>query len=247
MNVRRLIWRWLSAALLLFLLLLGLAFSGGGPVVFVIAWEIVVGWLNVLKRPLPRVEMDWVAAGSMVICAIVTIWGAHWFFGWIYRHRASAVASGEGTAARPWHWRWTLGILGVVGVVCLMAMSLVGIVHQAAWMVVSDEPTWVYKTGGEWAGRIADRLSQDGVLGGTNTMPEGFTMGTYREQWAKDYRLFKLVDEHEQLQGVVVWRRPESYGPDIIAVIDQRRQKLFKGRELPKVIELYGSRMRPVW
>ncbi len=247
MKVRRLILRGLSAVLLCFLLLLALAFAGGGPVVFVMAWEIVTGWIEVAKRPLPSVTMDWVAAGSLTVCAIATVWGAHWFLGWIHRHRATTVSGNSSTGSNPWRWRWTAGVMGIAGLVCLMAMSLVGIVHQAAWMAVSDEPTWVYRTGGEWAGDIAERLMIEGLLAGTNATPQGHTLDTFRKQWAKDYRVFKLVDDQEQIQGLIVWRRPESYGPHIVVVTEQRRQKLFKARELPKVIAQYGSRMRPVW
>lgn len=247
MNLRRFILHSLCAALLVFLLLLALAFAGGGPMVFVMAWELIVGWLDFLQRTPPHIIPEWTSLMFVAGCAGATILGVHWFFGWLHGHRTSTATSAENSMSTPWRWRWTLGISGVIGLVCLMAMGLVGIVHQAAWMIASDEPTRVYKGGGYWARHVADRIWQDGVLHGTNATPEGFTMENYREHWGKDYRLFKLVDEHEQLQGVIVWRRPERYGPDFIAVTDEGRQKLFRGHELPKVIELYSARMRPVW
>lgn len=216
-----------------------------GPVGLRIGWELLTGWWGFLQRVVPLVVARADQLPAFVFTLGVVLGGLHWFLGWLRKHQRS-IADG-GSEKPPWRFRWTSTIAGLIAASTLMAMAGIGIIHQTGWMLTSDEPAWVYRTGGVWAGRVADRLWQEGVLAGTNQAHEGFGLEAYREQWAKDYRVFKLVGDQEQLQGVIVWRRPEGYGPDIIVVTELGKQQFFKAHELPKVMELYRSRMRPVW
>jgi hypothetical protein len=96
------------------------------------AFAILFGWIPFLERVLPEVKPD---GPSMVVGSLALLLfgvGVHWL-GWSWRGTTSPAAS-------RWRVRWTVTV--VLGVILLFTagISVVGISHQMAWLVTSEQP-----------------------------------------------------------------------------------------------------------
>jgi prepilin-type processing-associated H-X9-DG protein len=109
-------------------LLTGLAWSAQ------VTLSLLFGWVVFLYHTLPRMTVDWPSLFVGAIAVVIFTAGVH----------AAARAWRRAAPETPlWKLRWSLTV--VVGVFLLFAagLSLIGIVHQAAWLFTSMGPYYV--------------------------------------------------------------------------------------------------------
>lgn len=127
---------------------LNIAFAGGIVVASLVgaAWdpsdEIVpdlwFGWAPYLSNTLPKVTVRWDGMWWFcisLICAMVV-------FHLLITSIMNRVKSAEQRASKPWRWRWSLILPALTVVMFTAGISLVGITHQAAWLLTSSVPLY---------------------------------------------------------------------------------------------------------
>jgi hypothetical protein len=145
-----------AAAIVEFLACLGL--TGPGQA----AWELLVGWIPFLSRTWPIVTVDWAGVAAAAFCLTVGGAGLHFFARWFYAQRAKA-RSPEARTGQPWRLRWTAAIIAVLVLMFVAGITVVGLSHQAAWLLTSPEPL---SRQGRFAGeraQIENQLKQMGL------------------------------------------------------------------------------------
>lgn len=110
-----------------FLLLILVPFFVSGPLR--VAGALIFGWLSFLGRTLPKVTLSWSGIGMAVVCSVLIVVAIHSFCSWLARTR-SGVA---------WRWRSSFAIYGLGWGLFMMTMAVTGIVHQSAWLAISEE------------------------------------------------------------------------------------------------------------
>lgn len=129
--------RWLARLCFLFFVLAVL-----GPFLVVNVFEVLgvalFGWAAFLRRVLPMVSLNADLIGMAVVCILLLAGGGHCFMRWVTVQVAKARNVEAETRLWPWKWTWcgcaSLGLTFVTG------SSLVGIVHQAGWIMANREP-----------------------------------------------------------------------------------------------------------
>jgi prepilin-type processing-associated H-X9-DG protein len=151
---------------------------------------LLFGWIGFLVRVLPQVRVD--RPSVAVGCAALVLFaaGVHWMGkGWARRFPGA-----EGAAQQKWKRRWSLTIVAAVCLLFAAGVALVGIVHQAVWLINSPEPLLTEKLelrhGGnsannlEWIGSsaVGDYASDHGQLpAGAGPLRPGLAA---RQSWA---------------------------------------------------------------
>jgi prepilin-type processing-associated H-X9-DG protein len=97
---------------------------------------LVFGWFWFLVRVLPKVAVDW--ASVAVGCAAITLFivGVQW----LGRAWQRGVIPGPSASGHSWKLRWSLTIVVVICLLFVSGISVVGIVHQLAWLLTSERP-----------------------------------------------------------------------------------------------------------
>jgi hypothetical protein len=115
---------------------------------------LLLGWVGFLLNVLPRVATDrptLVLAGVAFGLFVVGIHG----FGVAWRRRRA----GDDGMARTWRPLWSLAAGAMAVVLFAAGISLVGIVHQTAWVATSDKPWYGSNlSSNEW--RVGTRSDQ---------------------------------------------------------------------------------------
>lgn len=224
---------WLIVALLVTPVLWLLLILAGGPATLN---HLLLGWIQSAPRIAGNIEFSranyfaWSALFATTVTGIV---------GWGATRRGSAFKARVGSFA--------LLALGLSSLVCLSTLAVVGILNTTIATVNSDEPFRVYKTGGDWAGDVADQLIGLDYLSQTNGPVGELAFERIKRQWAPNYRAFRLEAEREGPKGLIVWKRPESYGPELGILIVQGRRSIFRTRQLPAIVERHELQMQPLW
>jgi prepilin-type processing-associated H-X9-DG protein len=100
-----------------------------------IAGALILGWLFFLGRVLPRISMDGAAIAVALAALLLFTTGIHWL-GRQWHHRSSAQPeSGTG-----WKVRWSLAVVASVFLLFAAGICLIGIVHQAGWILTDKQP-----------------------------------------------------------------------------------------------------------
>lgn len=238
--------RTLRVILLAILALIALVMLG--PVGLRIGWELLTGWWGFLQRVIPLVadRVDQLPAFALALA--VVIGGLHWFLSWLRRHQRTV--ADDGAAKPPWRFRWTAAIAGLIATSTLLAMAGIGIIHQTGWMLASKEPVWVEQGGGLSTAGIANMIirsiEQQYLSKGLPPMavPNAIPDDGPVRYFAEDYRVFALANDRGKFAGLIVFRKPGTFGNDrAIAVLDGPDELEFPPVELPDVIARYGQRM----
>lgn len=137
---KRIIFRLVRAAgltlLILFLLMFLLGALGVGSGQVELGFTLAFGWVYFLKRTLAQIVWNWSLVGMAGVSAILVLFLAHWFFGWLTKIRSASFR---------WPVRWTVSGLVGIGLLFLVGMAIGGIVHQVGWMAASDQPLFELK------------------------------------------------------------------------------------------------------
>ena len=143
-----LLMRILRTALLIFLGLLVLTLLGTGleQVVFLIINHGGFGWLHFLIRVIPAIQINPLAIITALVCVVLLLFGAHFFFTWLAR----AWQAGQ-PDARPWRKRWTVSFMSLVLLIFVAGTAMVGVTHQVVWLSMTPD-SWTKK--GRYSPRI---------------------------------------------------------------------------------------------
>jgi prepilin-type processing-associated H-X9-DG protein len=106
---------------------------------FDVLGNLAVGWIWYLGRAVPQVPVEWDGVLTAVVCLALLCGGLHLFCRWLYE-AAPAAAAAEQTPRRPWPFRWTAAVVGVVVLMFVAGVAVVGLTHQTAWLITSPEP-----------------------------------------------------------------------------------------------------------
>jgi hypothetical protein len=97
---------------------------------------LVVGWYSYVRRVMPQLGVNWPIVAAAGACLAAVGLGSHWFLSWIY----GSVAHERAEPRRRWHPSWTAAITAGILLVFIAGICVVGIAHQTAWLVTSDQP-----------------------------------------------------------------------------------------------------------
>jgi prepilin-type processing-associated H-X9-DG protein len=102
--------------------------------------ELLVGWVDFLRRVLPQVHVRWDLVASALFYAAVLVAGSHAFLRWLYREMSGPCVAGGSPSPGAWRLRWTLGGFAIIALMFTAGMAAIGVAHQTAWLVTSREP-----------------------------------------------------------------------------------------------------------
>ncbi len=235
--------------ILVALVLLVLLLPGVVPFApLVILWELATGWFGFLQRVVPQVTARSGQIPFFALALGVVLVGMHWFLGWLRKHQRT-VSDGE-SEKPPWRFRYTAAIAGLIAVSALVAMAGIGIIHQTGWMLVSTEPVWVEQGGGLSTAGIANMINRSIEQRYLSkdlppmAVPKVFPDDGPVRYFAKDYRVFALANDRGKFAGLIVFRKPGTFGNDrAIVVMDGPDELEFPPNELSDVMARYGHRM----
>jgi prepilin-type processing-associated H-X9-DG protein len=95
------------------------------------------GWLNLLAKVLPQTSIDGMGILTGLVTLVLFTIGLHQLCGWLWS---------DSGGKRHWRRKWTAGIVLLVVTAFVAGISMVGISHQAAWLISSRDP-WVSSDG----------------------------------------------------------------------------------------------------
>ncbi|WP_169977224.1 DUF1559 domain-containing protein [Tautonia rosea] len=120
---------------------------------------LTVGWAFFLGRVLPEVTIAWDGVVTAVVCIVVFVVGAHAFLRWIAQQRIAE----RSEHARPWPFRWTAAMTGVILVMFLAGIAATGVVHQVGWLLTSGEPIAGFVSLAAQRAQSSNNLKQIGI------------------------------------------------------------------------------------
>jgi hypothetical protein len=97
-----------------------------------LVYHFVFGWWLYPARVGPQVTVNWPGTITAALCLLLLAVGLHRFLRWL--------AAGLSSGAVAWKFRWTAGILALVVVTFAAGICVVGITHQAAWLLTDPHP-----------------------------------------------------------------------------------------------------------
>lgn len=100
---------------------------------------IFLGWLRVLQRVGPRIEVSVIGIATGLVCAIGTVMMLHLFGSWIYQEVRLKHARLDWPSA--WRWSWTLSLLAAVVLMFLAGLVGVGLFRTTEWFL--QTPTFL--------------------------------------------------------------------------------------------------------
>lgn len=119
------------------------------PLPFQLAFAFLGGWLVFLRDTLPRMTVD---RTQLVIAGIAL---ASFVCGLQLLLRRTVPPRFVG--GRPWPWRATAAVTGLVLAMFVAGTGLVGIAHQIGWLVTSPEPLLERDT---WREKFLESIEQ---------------------------------------------------------------------------------------
>lgn len=173
-----------------------------------ITLSLVFGWVVFLYRTVPRMTVDGPSVFVAFAALVLFTAGVHGF-GRTWRRRQPE--------RPPWKLRWSLAVVAVVFQLFAAGISLVGIVHQAGWLLTSPEPAFVQGTLWSNGAGTRNNLKQialamhnyhdtyaKGPPGGTFT-PDGEMLHSW-ETYSLPYLIYSTSDVDFQLP----WNHPSN-------------------------------------
>lgn len=131
--------KWLLRIVVLIFVAFSILFFAANGALFLLeaSWLLVTGWWSFLQSTLPAVRPDIPAIVTATLALGLLIGGLH-----ISGRRVLAACDFSDITAQPriWRFRWTIAIGSSVLLLFTAGISMVGVVHQVAWLVFSNQP-----------------------------------------------------------------------------------------------------------
>jgi len=141
--------RWLLSPLFGLILLIVLLVIASTEYPLLVVFTLLLGWIRFGYLALSAAQPNWTLVAEAGVCTAIVAVGGHWFLAWLY----CASAGGE---PRVWRIRWTGAGLAMIGLLFVTGISIIGITHQAVWLLLSKQPMF--------------RNSWDGLMIGSEAM-----------------------------------------------------------------------------
>ena len=136
MKTKRII-KWMGGAVLgLFLLPI---VAGNPPLP-----SLLFGWWAFLRRNLPQMTWNWNLIATGIVCSAGVIVVGNWLLASLFK-QIQRTRHPERTA-RPWRWRWTMGLYVAVWLLFAIAMGATGVFRHTTWLLADDQPWFEERT-----------------------------------------------------------------------------------------------------
>ena len=122
---------------------LALGLSVVEPRPLLIGFWMLTGWIWFTSETLLKVRVNMAGVATAAVCFMGAAALGHRLCTWIYAQFSAPTDSDTvKLPAGKWRWRWTLKGLSLVVLMFATGLCTVGLTHQIAWMLTSDEPTF---------------------------------------------------------------------------------------------------------
>jgi len=249
--MRKLIRIVLCLFVLFFLAVFFLSIFGGG--LLRIIGAVAFGWLEFLKRVIPKIEVSWSGVGMFLLCSILIVAGLHYLLAWFHQHRASTTSA----VASRWRWPWSLALYVFLWLLFLAAMGVTGFTHQLSWLLASNEP-WTVERKYRW--HLVSDLKQAAIEIRMSGDDAAWDIGATQKAFFESDRLFyrRGTALQEELQvlfipdssnrfaaAVLFYRDPDKREKAGLMVVERQNQQGFEEKrftQLAEVLAQYGNR-----
>lgn len=116
---------------ILFLILVVVAVVGDW--VIQLPFYLAFGWFGFLRDNLVALQPNPGLLTEALLCLIALGVGSHYFCRWLYAAMVPGAAGG-------WRTRWTAMGLGLLFLLFAAGVGIIGLTHQAAWLIGAKEP-----------------------------------------------------------------------------------------------------------
>lgn len=186
--------------------------TGGAVGIFELGFYLLFGWAAFIRETCPRITWDagGIIFGLLCLAGIAVI--AQNFLSWVYRN----LMKEKGNPNAEWNWRWTFTGLACISLLFLIAMSVTGIAHQAAWLRETSGPMFEQRPKGMEAYRdmkTAELVVRQALLD-TNTIaglradikrpPSAPQHTEYERKGIESCKLLVLSSDGVHVDGVLV-------------------------------------------
>jgi hypothetical protein len=120
--------------MLLFLLALGVSYTPAGAVLMCLP----LGWWHFLQRNLPQMTCNRNLIVTGTICSVLLVVAGNLLLGVLFRQVQQSVRPDQ--PARPWRWRWTVGLYAAVWLLFAIAIGTTGIFRHTTWLMDYPQP-----------------------------------------------------------------------------------------------------------
>ena len=146
---KNLVFRSIIAIALFVSLLMGLS-NGWYQVVFELVW----GWIAFLTRTLPSVSIRW--DGVLIFLVGSLIFGVllHFTLSWMMQ---AMLTEQDKPASSRWRLKWTVLIVLTIELAFVAGTAMIGVTHQTAWLMQSEEPAFGIRYSGYY-GKVQNDL-----------------------------------------------------------------------------------------
>src|SRR5262245_37638689 len=101
-------------------------------------WVLLSGWWSAAGRILTALQAGAASVLGAATTLVVVVIGTHCFLSWLCRPASAPPRAPELASRSRWRWRWTFSLHLAFWLTLFAAMSLIGVVHQTAWLAVAD-------------------------------------------------------------------------------------------------------------
>lgn len=170
--------------------------------------ELMFGWIGFLWRVVPQLTVRWDGLVIFGIGLAGMVLLSHSLLRWL----TSELRKGAEPPPPAWRFRSTVALVGLILVMFIAGVSMIGVVHQSAWLVQSDEPLFGEALGNPYGGAVRIDLKVLG-LGVHNSI---YSYDTLPTQWDREQPpqswvtqiLFDLNYTNEQIDMTRPWDDP---------------------------------------
>lgn len=212
--------------------------------------ELPMGWVGFLRRIVPLIKVNWSVIGMFVVCLAMILGGTQYFFSWLYV--SVQKAKDPDATVRGWSWRWTGSLIAAASLPFFVGMAVIGVVHQAGWMLTSEEPMCTAR------GNIFMLMSQEDLAFRIAENDLGPNAPFSFDDFRKGVRENSMMKHNDKLQTLVIedalghpsglmvlFRNPELRAKRqfLFSAPDEQRQFL-PPDQLPELLKKYEGRLK---
>ena len=207
--------------------------------------RILFGWGFFLERTISHAQLDWGWVLTLFFYFTGLFCAAHWFMRWFYPRIQKPADDAQ---TRPWTLRLTAKVMTLFVLFLAISISMVGIIHQTIWFLISPEPI-VYKEVTEvYLNRVIMSTTHSVQMAAEDyRVKNGFYLnheGLTAEELTKYFNMEHYHNQANPNEPNRVWLVPGvpndagevgyeygTYGPDTYAVRGYTKEGLLKDND----------------